>query len=388
MAEKEMTDPDKLKTPATTSENVARIIDEENLQPKSYPDALKKPVLDEVASAISDPFWSYYVGQILINPDKTLRTESGGRAVEIFEELERDPQVRSNLQTRRLAVVGKEWEVVPASDKRQDLKISDFVQEVLLNFDFDTARYNLLQALNLGYKVSEIMWEYSEGDIWIKEMRARPSRRFAFGLLWELRLITRHNMVEGDPVPERKFQLVRFGGDNGSPYGDGLGTSLYWPVWFKKNAIKFWLIFSEKFGSPTTIGKYPPGTTKEQQDALLQALNAIQQESAIKIPEGMQISFLEAQRSGSLNDGLRGGQPGPLQSDVPQRQVRIQADGAPAAPATSENYDNHHKQHLQRRALLCPVDSPQGRLHGGVYVHRMVELSERGNRFPLSITPT
>jgi phage gp29-like protein len=286
----------------TTPENVARIIDDENLQPKIYPDALTKPVTDEVAGAISDPFWSYYVGKILLNPDKTLRTESGGRAVEIFEELERDPQVRSNLQTRRLAVVGKEWEVVPASDKRQDLKISDFVQEVLLKFDFDTARYNLLQAINLGYKVSEIMWEYSEGDVWIKEMIARPSRRFTFGLLRELRLITRHNMVEGDPVPERKFQLIRFGGDNGSPYGDGIGTSLYWPVWFKKNAIKFWLIFSEKFGSPTTIGTYPPGTTKEQQDALLGALAAIQQESAIKIPETMKISFLEAQRTGSLDN--------------------------------------------------------------------------------------
>ena len=286
----------------TTPENVAQIIEDAQEQPKNYPAAGKKPILDEISSAVSDPFWAYYTGQVLLNPDKTLRTEGGGRAVEIFEDLERDPQVRSNLQTRRLAVVGKEWHVEPATDSAQDAKVAGFVTGVLLNFDFDSARFNLLQGILLGYKTAEIMWEYSEGDVWIREMIARPSRRFAFGLKRELRLLTRDNMVEGLPVPPRKFQLFIYGGQNGSPYGDGLGSSLYWPVWFKKNAIKFWMIFSEKFGSPTVIGKYPPGTPKEQQDALLAALDAIQQETAIKIPDTMQVAFLEASRTGGLGN--------------------------------------------------------------------------------------
>ena len=286
----------------TTEENQAQIIDDALAQPKKYPDTDKKPILDvEVASQVSDPWWTYYTGKILLNPDKTLRQE-GINNTELYEDLLRDPQVRSNLQTRRLAVIGKEWSITPASDKRQDAKIANYVQQVLTDFDFDGARMALLQGIVTGFKVSEIMWEYSEGDVWIREMIGKPTRRWSFGLERELRMLTRANTFEGEPVPDRKFQIFRYTSDNGSPYGDGLGSSLWWAVWFKKNAIKFWLIFSEKFGSPTAIGKYPVGTPQDQQTALLNALQAVQQESAIKIPDTMVIDFLEAQRSGSMDN--------------------------------------------------------------------------------------
>ncbi|MDA8326202.1 MAG: DUF935 family protein, partial [Nitrospiraceae bacterium] len=285
----------------TTDANQAQIVADALAQPGDYPDADKRPVVGvEVASQISDPWWAYYTGKILLNPDKTLRTE-GLQNTELYEDLLRDAQVRSTLQTRRLAVIGKEWSVTSASESKQARTIAEYVEKVLLGFDFDSARLALLQGILTGFKVSEVMWEYSEGDVWIREMIARPCRRWSFGLKRELRMLTRANTFEGEPVPDRKFQIFRYVSDNGSPYGDGLGSSLYWPVWFKKNAIKFWLIFAEKFGSPTAVGTYPPGTTKEQQDALLAALGAVQQEAAIKIPETMKIELLEAQRSGTVN---------------------------------------------------------------------------------------
>ncbi len=294
-------DPKNQKPAITTDANQAQIIAEALSQPRQHMDTVKKPLVDvEVASQISDPWWAYYTGKILLNPDKTLRTE-GLQNTELYEDLLRDPQVRSNLQTRRLAVIGKEWQVTPGGEKRKDVQIAGFVKQALENFDFDSARFGLLQGILTGFKVSEIMWEYSEGDVWIKDMIAKPCRRWSFGLKRELRMLTRSNTFEGDPVPDRKFQVFRMPSDEGSPYGDGLGSTLYWPVWFKKNAIKFWLVFAEKFGMPTAVGTYPAGTTKEQQDALLGALAAIQQESAIKIPETMKISLLEAQRSGSVD---------------------------------------------------------------------------------------
>lgn len=259
------------------------------------------PVTDEIAGAANDItlFGDYLGTKRLANPDRLLRSE--GKGLELYEDLMRDPQVRACLQSRRLSVVGREWEVVPAGEEAEDLKTSDFVRRALLAFDFDSARYALLGAIVLGFKASEVMWEYSEGSVWIREMRGRSSRRFAFGADGGLRLLTAKSMIEGEPVPERKFQVFRYGGENGSPYGEGLGPTLHWPVWFKKNAVKFWMIFAEKFGSPTVIGKYPPGTPGEQQDALLAALEAIQQESAIKIPETMRVELLEAQRGGTVN---------------------------------------------------------------------------------------
>lgn len=259
-----------------------------------------KPILDEIASIRNDIIMDY-IGNTALNPDKVLRTEGGGKGIELYEDLLRDSEVSSALQTRKLAVIGKEWEIIPASDSPEDVKIAEFVKGVFLGFGYDDARKALLSGIVLGYKPAEIMWEYSEGDVWIKDIISRASRRFVFDLEGNLRLLTLENMVEGEELPDRKFMVFRNVSDNGSYYGDGLGSKLYWPVWFRKNGIKFWAIFCDKFGSPTPVGKYPPGTPKEKQDDLLDAISAIQQDSGVVIPETMIVELLEATRAGSIN---------------------------------------------------------------------------------------
>jgi len=261
---------------------------------------MEKPITDEIAGIEKDIFHDY-IGKTILNPDKVLKSESAGKGIELYEDLLREAKVGSALQTRKLAVVGKEWEVLPATEKRQDVKIAEYVKEVLKSINYDGYRMAALSGIVLGFKPAEIMWGYSEGDVYIEKIIPRASKRFVFDKDHKLRLLTISNMIEGEELPDRKFQVFVNPSDNGSPYGDGLGRLLYWPVWFKKNAIKFWMIFAEKFGSPTTIGKYPQGTSKEQQDALLAALEAIQQETAIKIPDNMAIEYLEAQRAGTVN---------------------------------------------------------------------------------------
>jgi phage gp29-like protein len=260
----------------------------------------KKPITDEIATVEKDIFRDY-LGKVIVNPDKILKSESAGKGIEIYEDLLRDDKVGSTLQTRKLAVVGKEWEVLPASEKRQDQKVADFVKEVFLNFNYDAARNVLLSGIVMGFKPGEIMWEYSEGSTWIKEIKGRSPRRFVFDLQSNLRMLTFQNMLYGEELPDRKFIIFRNVSDNDSPYGDGLGRMLYWPVWFKKNAIKFWMIFADKFGSPTPWGKYPPGTEKAQQDKLLEAIDAMQQEAAVITPDNMIIELLEAARSGTVD---------------------------------------------------------------------------------------
>lgn len=260
----------------------------------------KKPILDKIATVENDIFKDY-LGKTILNPDKILKSESRGKGIELYEDLLRDPQVRSTLQTRKLTVIGGEWEVVPPSDNADDVKIADYVKSVLLGFNYDTARQSLLSGLVFGFMPAEIMWEYSEGDVWVKEIVGKSAKRFTFDLEGNLRLLTLENRIAGEIVPEKKFIVFRNESDSGSYYGNGLGSSLYWSVWFKKNALKFWLTFAEKFGSPTVIGKYPSGTTEDQQNALLDALEAVQQETAIKIPQTMTIELLEATRTGTIN---------------------------------------------------------------------------------------
>ncbi len=262
--------------------------------------AKKKPITDQIATVQND-ITQNYIGKILLNPDPILSGEAKAQGIKTFEDMLYEARVFSEMQKRKLAVIGKEWSIVPASDSPGDQKIADFIEEVFKNFSHDTSRQTLLSGIVTGFKPGEVMWDYSEGDIWIKEIKGVSPRRFVFDLQGKLRLLTWNNMIEGEEIPERKFIVFTNPSDNGSPYGDGIGRALYWPIWFKKNGVKFWAVFLDKFGQPTPWGKYPPGTNKEMQDKLLDSLKAMQTDQAIITPDNMAVELLEAARASSVD---------------------------------------------------------------------------------------
>lgn len=266
--------------------------------------APQKPVTDEIASIGKKDITYGFVGNILINPDNVLATEGGygSLALEIYEDLERDSHVFSEMQKRKNAVSGREWQITPASDASVDVEIAEWIKQCFLALPFGNTIKSMLDAKLKGFSVGEVMWKIGDdGEVCIKEIIGRDQRRFVFDIDRRLRLLTPSQMVDGEEVPDRKFIVLSSGSKIGNPYGSGLGARLYWPVWFKKNGVRFWAIFLEKFGSPTAVGKYPPGTPKPQQEQLLDAIEAIQQETAVKIPDNMIIELLEAQRAGSID---------------------------------------------------------------------------------------
>lgn len=260
-----------------------------------------KPDKSEIATAEKDMDLFHGFITRMENPDTVLRFESAGKGVKIYEELIRDTQVYSMLQARSLALQGCEWQVEPAGRMQQHKDEAAFVEKVLKATNYDRLTGSQMQAIITGFKPVEIMWDASEGQTWIKEFRPRRPSRFVFDMNENLRLLTLGNIVDGELVPERKFCTWSFGSFDYNPYGSGLGYQCFWPCFFKKNDIKFWLVFAEKFGAPTGIGKFPPGTDSAEQDKLLDAIDAIQQETGIVIPENQNIEYLEAKRSGTIN---------------------------------------------------------------------------------------
>jgi len=81
---------------------------------------------------------------------------------------------------------------------------------------------------------------------------------------------------------------------------------LYW-VWFlKRHASKYWAIFVERFAQPLTKGTYPYKAdqdllNKENEDRMLAILNSVRTGSSIALPEGLDITFLEASRGGDAS---------------------------------------------------------------------------------------
>lgn len=239
----------------------------------------------------------------LIQPRDSVLMDVLGGNPELYREILRDEQVKTAIQQRQLAVTSKEWIVEPGGEAPIDKEAADFVRAQLERVGFDRITTKMLFGVFYGFAVAELIYEVTpEGRIGWKAIKVRNRARFGFNAAGELRMLTRTNMVEGESCDPTYFWHFATGADNDDePHGLGLAHWLYWPVLFKRNGIKFWLVFLEKFGMPTPVGKFPAGTSDEDQTRLLDALSAIHTDSAIVIPNTMEADMLEAARSGTAD---------------------------------------------------------------------------------------
>jgi phage gp29-like protein len=254
----------------------------------------------EIAIAQVNPFEPIF-NNTLRPKDATLATRGGGKGIWIYDEIERDCHAFAVLQKRKLSVVANEWHIDPGGTARADKVAAKRAERMLRDLPFDRIIVELLDAILKGYAVSEICWKPIDGEVVPTSILARDQRRFVFDVDGRPRLLTTANLLTGIELPDRKFIVHRFGAKDGNPYGLGLGTRLFWPVWFKRQGLQFWLTFADKFGNPTAVGTYPPGATKGEKDDLLAMLQAMANDTGITMPEGMQVKLLEATRSGGTN---------------------------------------------------------------------------------------
>lgn len=264
----------------------------------------KEELKGEIASLDRDVSQLLFYGgalKILIDGDETLRTRGGAKGLKIYSELKRDGHASAVLAKRKRAVTAREWEVVPASDDPGDVEVAEFIKNALKNLRFDKLCKALLEAVLPGRAVAEIMWGVDGRYVVPVGFKKRAPQRFVFDIEGRLRLLTSQKPVEGEELPDRKFVVHLHEADDDNPYGQGVGRSIFWPVFFKRQNISFWLVFNDKFGSPTALGKYPPGTHVDDQKKLLEALQAISREASISVPAGMEVQLLEAARSGAAD---------------------------------------------------------------------------------------
>lgn len=241
---------------------------------------------------------------LLPNTDRLLALKGGGDLL-IYQEVARDEQVKACFEQRVRAVISKPWEVRPGGDKTVDKQAAEFIKAQMDGINFDSITEKMLWGVFYGYAVAEALYAVEGGKVVLDTERSgikvRNRRRFGFAPDFSLRLRTTSNPL-GEVLPDKKFWHFATGSDNDDePYGIGLAHWLYWPVFFKRSDVKFWMVFLEKFGSPTAVGKYPNGTSEDEQNKLLASLQAIQTDSAIIFPDGMNAELLEATRGGTAD---------------------------------------------------------------------------------------
>ncbi len=290
-----------------------------------------------------------------LTPEKLIAIQREAEAgdpylyLELAEEMEeKDLHYLAVIGTRKQAVAGAELIVTPASEAAEDLRAADLVRDFVGGgaFDLESALYDILDAVGKGFSATEIIWD-TAGREWIpKRLMWRDPRWFMFDWISGEELLVRTLRDEGPLVPadaaavapaQLSPQAPRASGSHyrgsrwysgsggdarigiqpltaplapfkfivhvakakaGLPVRGGIARAAGWAYLFKNYVLKDWVTFAEIFGQPLRLGKYSPGATEADKQALLSAVANIGTDAAAIIPESMLIEFVETRGAG------------------------------------------------------------------------------------------
>lgn len=220
-----------------------------------------------------------------------------------YTALLKDDQVKSTFQQRRSGTVQAELIVEAGDDRPESKACADEALRQIKALRFDDITEKVLYAVFYGWGVAEILWGMDGKYITFENIKVRNRGRFLFDQDSNLYL-QRNGVALPELMPDKKFWVINSGADHDdAPYGYGLAHSLYWPVFFKRNDIKFWLVFLERFGQPTALMQIPAGQMENEKKVgeAKAILKMIATDSGIVVPDNAVISLLEAARSGAAD---------------------------------------------------------------------------------------
>jgi phage gp29-like protein len=213
-----------------------------------------------------------------------------------YRELEeKDDDVSSALEMLKLAVLSRQRTVIPADDSSEALAAAEFIEAQLAGVPaFHEVLEAMLDAPAYGVHISEVMYDVSAGQVSLVDIKDRPQELFSFNPQYQLQtgpmsLLTNPYAFDGGVlVPEQKFLIFTFRPRSGNRRGRPLLRRVFWPSWFKRQALRFWLRFAEK-GPGTAAVMYPAGANPDEKQKALAAAEAIVQSIAIAVPENFQL---------------------------------------------------------------------------------------------------
>ncbi len=143
------------------------------------------------------------------------------------------------------------------------------------------------------------MWKKTKRGVIPFDVRMRDQRRFVFQEEQDavngftMRCLTFNRMFEGVELPQRKFIVSRYYvSHNGDPYGAALGRILYPLVKFRRRAIESYVLYGDRYATPTAVAKAPLSASSRELDTLYGHLSNLSQETAMILPEGYELEFV------------------------------------------------------------------------------------------------
>lgn len=234
-------------------------------------------------------FWSFM--HYLPNPDPVLKKM--GRDISAYREVLSDSHVAGCVRRRKAAIKGLEWRITPTGNDKTDEILNTLFERLPL----PQIITEMLDAALFGYQVLEVMWENQNG-LWLPaEVIGKPQEWFVFDEQNQLMLRDKENR-NGKFVPEKKFLLTTQEANYTNPYGKLDLALCFWAATFKRGGFKFWLEFTEKYGSPWLVGKHPRQAQTHEIEDLLDSLEQMIGTAVAAILDDSSISMLESASKG------------------------------------------------------------------------------------------
>lgn len=257
-------------------------------------------------------------------------------AMAVYRDLElKDDAITSALDTRKDGVLAKARRVLPASDKRQDRKIAEFVEETLEGYfvenegrytGLDQVLFEMLDAVGKGVSLGEIIFGDGGDRVYIADVKFKPQHMFSFsdgplaaystpsylglqtGPLRLRNALYVPGIGDNGLLPENKFVVASYRPQLSNRWGTATLLKVFWPSWFKRAGLKQWLRYLEK-GSGSVVVRYNDGAGPAEQGQALNAARAVNEESAVALPKKFILEVMEHVRQslGTSFEGLTDG---------------------------------------------------------------------------------
>lgn len=245
---------------------------------------------------------------------------------------QKDGHLQSVLGSREGAVAKLGWQVQPTDESKEAAAIAAFVEEVLKSLgasaragadqvevkNFRTLIAHLTSAVFYGYAVAEMIWEKKNFPLDPGNPKSRVAprlvpvgsvhiahRRFVFNqTTGRIHWFDVNAYVPGQPVlgvdlstqTQGKFVVAqpRINGD--IPAREGLSRVLCWLALFRNFSLRDLLELAQLAWKPWRIGTYLKNASKEDKQALVDAIKVLTSQGVTVLPETtkLQVEFPRA----------------------------------------------------------------------------------------------
>lgn len=280
----------------------AGVVDSTVLQAEQNPKS--KPQAGEMATYRTTDKQQSYRGtglDLVIAANNAANSGDYRALAELGEQLEeRDCHIAACLQTRKLAVTGKDWSVLPSGDAANAEKVAEACDKMLRSLpDFEQSCLDLLDGIFKGFAASEIIWDRTTPVdlVWRHQKKFRYNASDQTKPVDQILLVT-EAFPMGEILPADKFIVHQPRLRSGWRSRGGLIRPLAITYTLKTIALQDWSRFVELFATPLRVGRYEPGTPDSEIRALQTGLAELGTDAYAVISKMSEISFPSAAGSG------------------------------------------------------------------------------------------